>query len=115
MLGFQSDQLSSLFRGASKTWSFVPQVTQPIFTAGRLKSNVKFARAQRELALASISKRFEQRSAKCRTLWFNIAERKRSERNRKLLVTTLQDRSRLAYLRYQGGVDTLLNALDADS
>ena len=31
-----------------------------------------------------------------------------------LLVTTLQDRSRLAYLRYEGGVDTLLNALDAD-
>src|SRR5215813_11701411 len=30
------------------------------------------------------------------------------------LVTTLQDRSRLAYLRYQGGVDTQLNALDAD-
>jgi multidrug efflux system outer membrane protein len=29
-------------------------------------------------------------------------------------VTTLQDRSRLAYLRYRGGVDTLLNALDAD-
>jgi outer membrane protein, multidrug efflux system len=30
------------------------------------------------------------------------------------LVITLRDRSRLAYLRYQGGVDTLLNALDAD-
>ena len=29
-------------------------------------------------------------------------------------MTTLQDRSRLAYLRYEGGVDTLLNALDAD-
>jgi multidrug efflux system outer membrane protein len=33
---------------------------------------------------------------------------------RESLVTTLQDRSRLAYLRYQGGVDTQLNALDAD-
>ena len=31
-----------------------------------------------------------------------------------LLVTTLQDRSQLAYMRYRGGVDTLLNALDAD-
>ena len=31
-----------------------------------------------------------------------------------LLVTTLRDRSRLAYLRYQCGVDTLLNALDVD-
>jgi multidrug efflux system outer membrane protein len=31
-----------------------------------------------------------------------------------LLVTTLSDRSRLAHARYEGGVDTLLNALDAD-
>jgi len=29
-------------------------------------------------------------------------------------VTSLQDRKRLAYMRYKGGVDTLLNALDAD-
>jgi len=31
-----------------------------------------------------------------------------------LLVTALADRKRLAYVRYRGGVDTLLNALDAD-
>jgi outer membrane protein TolC len=31
-----------------------------------------------------------------------------------LLVTALEDRKRLAYVRYTGGVDTLLNALDAD-
>jgi len=34
--------------------------------------------------------------------------------NQEKLLATLQDRSRLAYLRYRGGVDTLLNALDAD-
>ena len=30
------------------------------------------------------------------------------------LVTALRDRMRLAYVRYRGGVDTQLNALDAD-
>jgi len=30
------------------------------------------------------------------------------------LVEALEDRLRLAYLRYRGGVDTQLNALDAD-
>ena len=29
-------------------------------------------------------------------------------------MKALQDRTRLAYLRYRGGVDTQLNALDAD-
>ena len=40
-LGGQGTQLSSLFSGPSAVWNFTPQVTQPIFTAGRLKSNVK--------------------------------------------------------------------------
>ena len=42
---------------------------------------------------------------------------KKSERSalqRELLVTALQDRKRLAYMRYQGGVDTMLNALNSD-
>jgi len=30
------------------------------------------------------------------------------------LVATLEDRTRLAYVRYRGGVDTQLNALDSD-
>ena len=33
---------------------------------------------------------------------------------RELLVRALQDRKRLAYLRYRGGVDTMLNALNSD-
>jgi len=33
---------------------------------------------------------------------------------RELLVATLQDRSRLAYMRYTYGVANLLEALDAD-
>ena len=45
-----------------------------------------------------------------------IAYRKVKEvrAQREQLVTTLQDRSRLAYMRYTGGVTTLLEALDAD-
>jgi multidrug efflux system outer membrane protein len=30
------------------------------------------------------------------------------------LVSVLEERKRLAYMRYEGGVDTQLNALDAD-
>ena len=33
---------------------------------------------------------------------------------RALLVATLQDRVRLSYMRYTGGVSNLLEALDAD-
>ena len=33
---------------------------------------------------------------------------------RESLVTSLQDRKRLAYMRFRGGVDTMLNALNSD-
>ncbi len=50
-LGSQSDQLSNLFTGPTGVWQFVPQVTQPIFTGGRLGSSVNLAQAQQQIAL----------------------------------------------------------------
>ena len=55
LIGGQSTQLSSLFSGPHSAWSFVPQVTQPIFTAGRLRSNVRLAEAQKDSARRTIS------------------------------------------------------------
>jgi len=113
-LGFQSNQLSNLFTGPSSTWSFLPQITQPIFTAGRLKSNVKFAKAQQELALVQYQQTIQSAFRDVSDALVQYRKVKEIRTQQELLVTTLRDRSRLAYLRYQGGVDTLLNALDAD-
>ena len=55
-LGGQSTQLSSLFSGPHSAWSFVPQVTQPIFAGGRLKSNVKLAEAERDERAGAVRK-----------------------------------------------------------
>jgi multidrug efflux system outer membrane protein len=113
-LGFQSNQLSNLFTGASRYWAFVPQITQPIFTAGRLKSNVKFARAQEELALVQYQQTIQTVFREVSDALAQYRKVKEVRTQQELLVTTLQDRSQLAHLRYEGGVDTLLNALDAD-
>jgi multidrug efflux system outer membrane protein len=114
LLGFQSNQLSSLFTGPSRAWTFVPQITQPIFTAGRLKSNVKFAKAQQELALVQYQQTIQIAFREVSDALVQYRKVKEIRTQQELLVTTLRDRSRLAYLRYEGGVDTLLSALDAD-
>lgn len=114
LLGFQSNQLSSLFTGPSGAWSFVPQLTQPIFTAGRLKSNVKFAQAQREFAVVQYQQSIQNAFREVSDALIQYRKLKEIRGQQELLVTTLQDRSRLAHLRYEGGVDTLLSALDAD-
>jgi multidrug efflux system outer membrane protein len=113
-LGFQSNQLSSLFAGPSGIWSFVPQITQPIFTAGRLKSNVRFAQAQEQFALVEYQRTIQTAFTEVANALVQYRKAREIRTQQELLVATLQDRSRLAYLRYQGGVDTLLSALDAD-
>ena len=113
-LGSQSGQLASLFKGPTKAWQFVPQVTQPIFTAGRIKSNVALARAQEQIALIQYEKVIQTAFREVSDALVEYRKIKESRMQQELLVSTLQDRRRLAYMRYRGGVDTLLNALDAD-
>jgi multidrug efflux system outer membrane protein len=113
-LGGQSTQLSNLFSGPSRAWSLVPQVTQPIFTAGRLKSGVKLAQAQREHALVQYQKTIQIAFTEVSDALIAHQRVRESREKQEALVSALQDRLVLAYARYRGGVDTQLNALDAD-
>ena len=114
LLGSESDELSGLFTGATRTWRFIPQVSQPIFTAGRTKSNVRLAKAQQELALVQYERAIQTAFREVSDALIEYRKVKEIRAQQELLVNTLRDRSRLAYLRYRGGVDTLLNGLDAD-
>ena len=113
-LGGQSTQLAELFNGPHTAWSFVPQITQPIFTAGRIKSGVRLAQAQQQAALAQYEKAIETAFTEVSNALIAHAKLRESRVQQESLVTALRDRTRLAYVRYEGGVDTLLNALDAD-
>jgi multidrug efflux system outer membrane protein len=113
-LGGQSTQLSSLFTGPTSAWSFVPQLSQPVFTAGRLKSGVKLAQAERADALVQYEKTIQTAFTDVSNALIAHQRVRESRLKQEALVATLQDRTRLAYARYRGGVDTQLNALDAD-
>jgi multidrug efflux system outer membrane protein len=113
-LGFESGQLTNLFNSSRNVWTLAGQVTQPIFTGGRLKNNVRLSQAERDFLLIDYQKTIQ--SAFREVSDSLIAYRKTQEvrAQRALLVETLRDRSRLSYLRYTGGVATLLDFLDAD-
>jgi len=114
LLGGTSTQLSSLFSGPARTWSVVPQVTQPIFTAGRIKSSVRLAQAERDHALVQYEKVIQTAFSEVSDALIAHQRTRESREKQELLVAALDDRLRLAYMRYRGGVDTQLNALDAD-
>jgi multidrug efflux system outer membrane protein len=112
--GTESSQLHTLFTGGTTAWSFVPQVSQPIFTGGRLKSGVRLAEAQKQDALVQYQKSIQSAFSDVSNA---LVQRRRAGEIRvqqELLVAAVRDRVRLAYMRYYGGVDTFLNALTAD-
>ena len=113
-LGFESASLSDLFKSSRSVWGFIPQVTQPIFTGGRLKSNVRFTQAQRDLFLVDYERRIQNAFREVSDALIAYRKVREVRAQRELLVTTLQDRARLSYMRYTGGVANLLEALDAD-
>jgi NodT family efflux transporter outer membrane factor (OMF) lipoprotein len=113
-VGSETSSLKNLFTGPTNAWTFVPQFTQPIFTAGRLKSGVRLAQAERDQAQVayekSIATAFREVSDALIAHTWTHASRIQQQN----LVAALQDRKRLTYIRFYGGIDTQLNALDAD-
>jgi outer membrane protein, multidrug efflux system len=114
LVGFQSDQLTNLFSGPTGVWTFVPQVTQPIFNGGRIKSNVRLAEAQQQIALIQYDRVIQTAFREVSDALIQYQKVREIRAQQALLVTTLEDRSRMAHVRYEGGIDTLLNALDSD-
>jgi multidrug efflux system outer membrane protein len=113
--GYQSSALTSLFSGPAGMWNFGTALAQPIFTAGRLRSNVRLAEAQREQALLfyqqTIQGAFRDVSDAL------IAYRKTQEfrEQQQLLVDSAKDATRLSQMRYSGGVASYLEVLTNDT
>ena len=112
--GYQSTALANLFSGTRRIWSFIPQITQPIFEGGRITSGVELAEAQQRSALAQYEGAVQAGFRDVSDALVQFQRIKEIRAQRELLVTALQDRKRLAYMRYRGGVDTMLNALNSD-
>jgi outer membrane protein, multidrug efflux system len=115
LAGFQSPALTNLFTGPAGLWSFGAQLTQPIFTAGKIRSNVRLTEAQKqELVLVyqqSIQEAFREVSDSL------VAYRKNQEfrEQQALLTAAAQDSTRLARIRYEGGQTSYLEVLDTDT
>jgi len=75
---------------------------------------VKLSQALRDSALIQYEKSIQTAFTEVSNALIAHQWVRESRVQQELLVAALQDRTRLAYVRYRGGVDTLLNALDSD-
>ena len=72
------------------------------------------AEAQRESALVRYKQTIQTAFTEVSDALIAHQRVSESRERQEALVEALRDRTRLAYVRYRGGVDTQLNALDAD-
>jgi outer membrane protein, multidrug efflux system len=114
MFGVESVSLSNLFTGPSRVWSVGPTMTVPLFTAGRISSTVKAQEAQQQQAVAKYQQTIQQafREVEDALVFHRKVREMRTARERR--VAELQRALFLANLRYERGLSTYLDVLDAE-
>src|SRR6185295_4738540 len=113
-LGSESSALGNLFSGPAAIWSLAFGLAQPIFQGGRLFAEQEAARAREQQAVALYQKTLQDAFREVRQ-GLNTQLRARevydSETNR---ANALTDALRLARLRYQQGLLSQLEIIDAE-
>lgn len=113
--GIASSALSALFSGPAAAWTMAASATQPIFNAGRTRSQVALAEAVREEATVAYRQTIQRafREVSDALVGYRRAQEVRDVQAQ--LVAAAQDARRLADLRYQGGAASYLEVLDSDT
>ncbi|GGY53636.1 efflux transporter outer membrane subunit [Pseudoduganella albidiflava] len=109
--GAASGDLSNLFKAGAGTWSFIPQLTLPIFAGGRNQANLDLARANRDIALAQYEKAIQ---SAFREVSDALAQRGTIDErvaSQAALVEASGKSYRIHEQRYQKGAESYLNAL----
>src|SRR5947208_149495 len=72
--GYQSSALTSLFSGPAGLWNFGGALTQPIFTAGKLRSNVRLTQARQQEFLLRYQQTIQGAFGTFLIRWWRIAK-----------------------------------------
>ncbi|MFN7086348.1 MAG: efflux transporter outer membrane subunit [Burkholderiales bacterium] len=111
--GTASGALSGLFDAGSGAWSFQPALRLPLFDAGRAAAGVDLAEARKVVAVAEYEKTIQQAFREVADLLAartylagQLQAQQAAEKNQ-------AERLRLAQARYQAGISSYLEVLDA--
>ena len=113
--GYRSSALTDLFSGPAGFWNFGGQLVQPIFTGGRIRSNVKLTEAQQEEAVLRYQQSIQQAFRDVSDALISYRKNQEFRAQQELLNGAAEDATRLAGIRYRGGVTSYLEVLDSDT
>ncbi len=107
--GAESTSLASLFLGSA--WNFTAPITQPIFTAGKLKANLKLAQAQQQQALLTYQETIQQAFRQISDALISFTKSREFREHQDALTTAAQGAANLSEVRYRGGAASYLEVL----
>ena len=111
--GYAHPDLSGLFLGAQRAWSFAPQLTVPLFSGGRLRSELRLAEVRKLSAVAEYERSIQ---TAFREVADGLAGRETFVRQLEAqgrVVASEARRVELSRLRYRAGMEGRLELLDA--
>ena len=112
--GTASNDLSKLFNGSARVWSYAGQLTGPIFTFGAVSGQVAQAEAARDAALWNYRLSIQNAFGDVDNALVANQKLKDQLAAQGRLVAALKDYSRLAKLQYDAGYVPYSTVLQAD-
>jgi len=109
--GYQSSALTSLFTGPAGLWSFGGSLVQPIFTGGRIRSNVRFTEARQQEALLTYQQTIQQAFRGVSDSLVEYHKDREFREYQQQLALSAQDAAQLSEMRYRGGAASYLEVL----
>jgi len=114
-LGLQSLELNDLFDpGLSQAWSLAPQLAGPIFNAGRIRGGVEASKAQKQAALAAYEQAILNAFREVNDALVSTVKLREQLAAEEANVTAESKRLELSRLRYDSGVSSYSDVLDAE-
>ncbi len=111
-VGFESASLEKLFtRANQRAWNYTASATQPIFTAGQLRGNLRIAQELQQQSLFTYQQTIQQAFSDVSNALIGYRKFREYREHEERLVAAARDASDLSHTRFQGGVTSYLEVL----
>lgn len=114
VLGTESAALSNLFSGPAALWTLAAAVSQPIFSGGRTEARTAAAEARERAALAQYQQAVRVAFSEVRTALASQSRARERFEAESARAEALQETWRLARLRYENGIASQIEVIDAE-
>jgi len=112
-IGNSSTSLGTLFSAGSRTWSFVPQLTLPIFEGGRNRANLSLSEIRKNLAIANYEKTIQSAFREVSDALVARGALEDQLVAQDAFVKAQEQRVMLTELRYKNGIASSTDRLNA--